>query len=153
MESNIKRHNFQTEAHFENEFQSVTTQKGQLLSKKIESAIKERHFNRQQFANLMGVQPSIITKWLSGSHNFTVETLFEIEDRLGIKLIAIEKPVYRQMNFHMVVGSQSTQPLNSSLVEGMLSTHVTYFTGSVNNFTDNCTDNYRLTDFFKFEDK
>ena len=50
-----------------------------LLAKAIESKLKERGISRMEFAGLMNVQPSNITKWLSGKHNFTIHTLFEIE--------------------------------------------------------------------------
>jgi transcriptional regulator with XRE-family HTH domain len=146
----------QGETATKNEFQPISTQKGQLLAKKIETAMKERCFNRQQFAGIMGVQPSIITRWLSGNHNFTVETLFEIEDQLGIQLIAIEKPVYKQMSFHMVVGSEPAQHLNSSLVEvlsGIIPSRVTYCIGSKTNFIDDSSENLNFMEFFKVHDK
>jgi hypothetical protein len=53
----------------------------------------------------MEVQPSIITRWLSGKHNFTIETLFQIEDCLGIKLLAIETPELNSVNLHLRVNS------------------------------------------------
>jgi hypothetical protein len=31
--------------------------------------------------------PSIITKWLSGTHNFTVDTLIELQHALDITLL------------------------------------------------------------------
>ena len=112
MENTIQQFMFhQCETSSKSELQSISAQKGQLLSKKIETAMKQKKYNRQQFANIMGVQPSIITRWLSGGHNFTVETLFDIEEQLDIQLIAIDKPVYKQMSFHMVVGSPPTQHL------------------------------------------
>jgi transcriptional regulator with XRE-family HTH domain len=61
-----------------------------ILSAKIEDAMDKRGLNKSSFAQLMGVQPSVITKWLSGTHNFTIETLFDIEHRLGISLLALE---------------------------------------------------------------
>lgn len=61
-------------------------EKKKLLAGKIESRIKERGLQRQQFAELMKVQPSSVTKWLSGEHNFEIHTLFEIEKQLNINL-------------------------------------------------------------------
>lgn len=138
------------------EFQLISTQRGQLLAKKIEMAMKQKRYNRQQFAGIMGVQPSIITRWLSGNHNFTVETLFEIEDHLGIQLIAIERPVYKQMNFHMVVGSGPTQHLNSSLVEPLsdfIPSHVTYCIESNTKVLEDCPDNISFMELFKVHNK
>lgn len=66
--------------------QLTVDEKKKLLSKKIENKIKEAVLQRQEFADLMGVQPSTITRWLSGDHNFEINTLFEIEKQLNIKL-------------------------------------------------------------------
>lgn len=61
----------------------------QLLAKKIEKGMKEKQLTRKQFAIMMNVQPSIITRWLKGNHNFTINTLYSIEESIGIKLIEI----------------------------------------------------------------
>lgn len=57
------------------------------LAEKIQARMQECGLSRQRFASLMAVQPSIVTRWLSGSHNFTVATLFDIEDKLGFSLV------------------------------------------------------------------
>lgn len=61
------------------------------LSDKIEKAMYAKSLTKIEFSNLMKVQPSVITKWLSGKHNFTIDTLFRIEDVLNIQLIAINQ--------------------------------------------------------------
>jgi len=58
----------------------------QLIAEKIKDRLTELGINRQQFAGMMKVQPSNITKWLSGTHNFTSFTLFEIERVLKLPL-------------------------------------------------------------------
>lgn len=67
-------------------------QKTLCLSKKIADAMAGTGLSRQDFAKRMHVQPSIITRWLSGHHNFTVATLFEIEDALQIQLLDLGTP-------------------------------------------------------------
>ncbi|MES2062585.1 MAG: helix-turn-helix transcriptional regulator [Bacteroidota bacterium] len=79
--------------------------KSLLLSQKILDALKEKQLSRFSFASLMKVQPSIITRWLSGKHNFTIETLFQIEDCLGIKLLAIDIPQMNSVNLHLRVNT------------------------------------------------
>jgi hypothetical protein len=37
----------------------------------------------------MEKRPSEVTKWLSGNHNFTLETISQIEKQLGVTLITI----------------------------------------------------------------
>ena len=49
----------------------------------IEDAMTRAGLTKTQFARLMGKYPSEITKWLSGTHNFTSDLLTEIEVTLG----------------------------------------------------------------------
>jgi ribosome-binding protein aMBF1 (putative translation factor) len=53
----------------------------------IDDAIKAKGWGKKQFAEKIGRKPSEITKWLSGTQNFTVDTLADIEQVLGIKLL------------------------------------------------------------------
>lgn len=48
----------------------------------IENRLKQLNISRGEFAELMQAPPSSITKWLSGTHNFTIETLFHIDQKL-----------------------------------------------------------------------
>lgn len=57
-----------------------------ILAKTIESKLKERGISRIEFAELLKVPPSSVTKWLNGKHNFTINTLFEIETALQFTL-------------------------------------------------------------------
>lgn len=54
--------------------------------------MNSKGWNRVQFSNELKVNPSVVTKWLSGIHNFTSDTLFEIQDALGICLINTSEP-------------------------------------------------------------
>lgn len=63
--------------------------KGHMLASKIKSAIKAKGLKQKQFAAKMGVQQSVVTRWLKGDHNFTIETLFKIEQVLGIEIILV----------------------------------------------------------------
>ncbi|MDN3656693.1 helix-turn-helix transcriptional regulator [Ferruginibacter paludis] len=68
------------------------TKKQLMLAAKIQDAIKEKGLNNSRFAQQMDQHPSVISKWLSGTHNFTTDTLFDIEAVLGIKLVMITEP-------------------------------------------------------------
>lgn len=52
----------------------------------IADLIEQKGWTNGEFAREMGKQPSVISKWLSGTHNFTTETLWEIEEIVGVKL-------------------------------------------------------------------
>jgi ribosome-binding protein aMBF1 (putative translation factor) len=71
------------------EEQRLTNRK-MLLAVQIDEAMKSKGIKKGQLAKMLGKQPSEITKWLSGTHNFTIETLWEIGDALNIELINIQ---------------------------------------------------------------
>ena len=61
-----------------------------VAAEQIRSALSERGLSRKQFADLMGRNPSDVTKWLSGKHNFTIALLEEISDALGTDITGVE---------------------------------------------------------------
>jgi len=61
------------------------------ISIRIEEARNNRGWTKLELADRFGKKPSVITKWLSGSHNFTIDTLVEIEDLLKIKILPLEE--------------------------------------------------------------
>jgi len=60
------------------------------LAAKIDKARIKMGLSKKQFAENLSKKPSEITKWLSGTHNFTSDTLFEIQQLLKIELIHVE---------------------------------------------------------------
>jgi len=60
------------------------------LAIKIADAIEAIGLNKSQFAEKIGKNNSEISKWLSGTHNFTTDTLLLLEDNLPIKLVNSE---------------------------------------------------------------
>ena len=58
------------------------------LALRISDAIKTRGWTQKQFAEAMNKKPSEINRWLSGTHNFTTDTLWHIEEILGVKILA-----------------------------------------------------------------
>ena len=53
----------------------------------IDDAMKAKGLGKKQFADKVGRKLSEITKWLSGTHNFTIETLSDIENVLEIRIL------------------------------------------------------------------
>jgi transcriptional regulator with XRE-family HTH domain len=64
-----------------------------MISARIDDALKAKGWTQKQLADIMGKRPSEVTKWLSGNHNFTLETISLIEKNLGITLILISEEV------------------------------------------------------------
>jgi transcriptional regulator with XRE-family HTH domain len=62
------------------------------MAVRISDAITSKGMSKVDFAELMGKHPSEITKWLSGRHNFTLDTLSAIQTRLGVQLLTTEEP-------------------------------------------------------------
>ena len=63
------------------------TRKRMMLAAKIEEAMKRCGYNQTQFAHLMKKSTTVISEWLSGERNFTTDTLMDIEDALGVRLL------------------------------------------------------------------
>ena len=61
-----------------------------VAAEQIEAAMRERGLNRKQLADLMHKNPSEITKWLSGKHNFTIALLQQISDVLCTPITGVE---------------------------------------------------------------
>lgn len=68
------------------------TDKKMLLADKIYRAIKTKGWKKGDLAKAMGKQPSVISKWLSGTHNFESDTLLDLEEILNINLFSLEEP-------------------------------------------------------------
>lgn len=60
------------------------------IAAKIYRAIKDRNMTQTQFAESLGKQVSMVSRWLSGTHNFTTDTLVDIQRVLGISLLNAE---------------------------------------------------------------
>ncbi len=86
------------------------TKNRMLLAVKIKKAMLELGLNKIRFAEAMHKHPSEITKWLSGTHNFTSDTLFDIQSILKIKLINIsDKPIEQTTTYKIFVSAPATQ--------------------------------------------
>lgn len=94
------------------------TAKKMLLAAKIADAIKAKGWKKGDLAKSLSKRPSEITKWLNGTHNFTYDTLCDLERALDINLINIEIPKKEiQVLFcHVEVAqkSETADPFNFS---------------------------------------
>ena len=68
------------------------TEQRMLNAAKIREAMDIKGWNNTRLLKALDMKsPSIITKWLSGTHNFTQDTLIEIGEVLNIDFFAREK--------------------------------------------------------------
>ena len=52
----------------------------------LDESLKAKGWKQTQLAEALGVDRSLITKWLSGTHNFTIDTLVQLSVILDITL-------------------------------------------------------------------
>ena len=64
------------------------TRNRMIVAAKIADAMKAKNMNQKQFAKLMGRTESEISDWLSGDRNFTIDTLFDIGQALGVTFLS-----------------------------------------------------------------
>ncbi len=77
--------------------EQVKIDKRMLLAASIDQARIQKGWSRKELAAQMGKRPSEITKWLSGTHNFTADTLFDLEAKLDIRLLNVEEQPKEQI--------------------------------------------------------
>ncbi|RKR14845.1 helix-turn-helix protein [Maribacter vaceletii] len=90
------------------------------ISTKITRILKEKGIGKTAFAKKMGKSPSEVSKWLSGSHNFTIKTIAKLEYALGEKLIHIEKE-YKYVKFYIAKTENSKKPPKYSFMSSYAS--------------------------------
>jgi transcriptional regulator with XRE-family HTH domain len=83
------------------------------LAIKIAEAIRTTGLNKSQFAKKINKNNSEISKWLSGTHNFTTDTLLLLESELPIKLVDSEiNETIALKNLHLEVVSTKESKSN-----------------------------------------
>ncbi|HEX3933537.1 MAG TPA: helix-turn-helix transcriptional regulator [Puia sp.] len=76
------------------------------LAAKIYKAMKALDMTQTQFAESMKKPISLISRWMSGTHNFTVDTLVDIQRVLGIPLLDVGTVKSKaEVNFKLTVSS------------------------------------------------
>lgn len=61
------------------------------IAARIADAMRAKNWKNKDLLEKVGKKhPSVISKWLSGTHNFTIDTLVELEQVLEIELLNIE---------------------------------------------------------------
>ena len=61
------------------------------IAERISEVLQEMDLTQKDFAHKLNKRESEISKWLTGRHNFTLQTIARIETALGCKLIAIAR--------------------------------------------------------------
>lgn len=59
------------------------------LADKIDMILREKNISQKQLAKKMGKTEAEVSRWLGGTHNFTLRTIAKISDALGVQLLTI----------------------------------------------------------------
>lgn len=59
------------------------------IADKIDAKIKEKGMTQKEFAKKMNKTEAEVSRWLSGTHNFTLKTIAKITNVLGESIITI----------------------------------------------------------------
>ena len=60
-----------------------------LIVDRIHAILEERGLKQKDLANMLGKKESEISKWMRGTHNFTIDTISSIESVLGYPILQV----------------------------------------------------------------
>ena len=69
------------------ETELMRTGKRMMLAVEIADALRNAGYTQKDFATKMGKSETVVSEWLSGDRNFTIDTLSDIEEVLGVRLL------------------------------------------------------------------
>jgi ribosome-binding protein aMBF1 (putative translation factor) len=86
------------------------------LAVKIADAIKAKGYGKTEFAKKIKKNNSEISKWLSGTHNFTHDTLILLQKELDVNLVnSVINEKIEIKNIHIVAQSSNSSNNNFNL--------------------------------------
>ena len=71
--------------------QRATYRLSDSIAERMDQIMKNKGISKKQLSELTQRRPSEVTKWLSGSHNFTCKTIALISMALGEELVSVTK--------------------------------------------------------------
>lgn len=60
-----------------------------LIVDRIHSILEEKGLKQKDLASMLGKKESEISKWMRGTHNFTIDTITSIENALGTPILQV----------------------------------------------------------------
>lgn len=87
------------------------------LAAKIADAMIEKGWNNNMLMKAMGKKnPSEITRWLSGTHNFTVDTLIDLGHVLDTDFLNVGETEFTDKHFEINIYAYSSNYAEKSMV-------------------------------------
>lgn len=94
------------------------------IAVRVHDLLKERSISQKDLAGNLDKQPSEISRWLSGDHNFTLRSLARIQAELGEPIINVpRRKTFTKVcgkQIHMTVYKNDIQVTASSFVGGVV---------------------------------
>lgn len=82
------------------------------IARHIHEMLSRKGWTQADLARATGKRETVVSRWMSGTHNFTIQTLAEIETAFGEEIISIKQ--YRRLS-DMVDGYKPRPPRASLL--------------------------------------
>ena len=60
-----------------------------LIVDRIHNILEAKGLKQKDLANMLGKNESEISKWMRGTHNFTIDTISSIEEALGMPILQV----------------------------------------------------------------
>ncbi len=95
------------------------------IAARIDSLLEQKDWSGADLARTLDKSPSEISRWLSGTHNFTLETLAKLEAVLGEPILRVEtigphgKDARAKPEFSVVLTDKSTGKVFQGMVEAL----------------------------------
>ncbi|MBQ5979424.1 MAG: helix-turn-helix transcriptional regulator [Bacteroidales bacterium] len=95
------------------------------IANRIALTLKQRGWTQTDLAKKTGKTCSEVSKWLSGTQNFTLRTIALIEEALGTELIQVKG--YNQALSHVIIISSEYSPIKASHRNYRIPNKLTYY--------------------------
>lgn len=79
------------------------------IATRIDDVLKRKGMTQRELAHRLGKRESEVSKWLTGRHNFTTNTIARISLALGTNIINVPTSTYREV----------TEPTLAMVAEGV----------------------------------
>ncbi len=63
------------------------------LSDRIHEILESKGISQKELAEMLGKKESQVSKWMTGTHNFTIKTLALLEVKLGVSIFQVSSGV------------------------------------------------------------
>ena len=61
------------------------------IARRIYDVLKKKGWSKTDLAKATGKKTPVVTRWMSGNHNFTMRTIAEIETALGEDILSVKQ--------------------------------------------------------------